>query len=155
MVGEDCLWEDDERMGVERECRVFSARSTEDRVQARPEAWVDVAFADKNGEGTALLVDEAKRISPICPIVAASSQMVVGVRVAGVSPEGGGSGYEGETMIERIIEIRMDRVEESESEELGGGLSGDAGDGGGRLRCARRIERKIGRAVERLPFLAW
>jgi len=99
--------------------------------------------------------EEAKRISPMCPIVAASSQMVVGVRVASMSPEGGGSGYDGATIIDRIIEIRIDMVEASESEGLTDGLNGVVEDGGGRLRCARRIERKMGRAVERLPFLAW
>lgn len=53
---------------------------------------MDVAFVDETGEGMEGDAEEAKRISPMCPIVAASSQMVVGVRVASVSPEGGGSG---------------------------------------------------------------
>lgn len=116
---------------------------------------MDVAFVDETGEGMEGDAEEAKRISPMCPIVAASSQMVVGVRVASVSPEGGGSGYDGATIIERIMEIKIDIVEASESEGLADGRNGVVEDGGGRLRWARSIERKIGRAVERLPFLAW
>lgn len=53
------------------------------------------------------------------------------------------------------MEIKIDIVEASEPEGLADGWSGVVEDGGGRLRWARSIERKIGRAVERLPFLAW
>lgn len=73
--------------------RADSARETEERVQERPrrlEGSVDREETDFFDVGAR--EEEAKRISPMCAIVAASSQGVPGVRVAGISPFGGGEG---------------------------------------------------------------
>ena len=88
--------------GEERERRVLSAREMEERVQERPEMGLlevlgeDLLKKGRNEEGGLDspfgVRDEAKRISPICAIVAASSQDVSGVRVAGRSEEVGGGG---------------------------------------------------------------
>ena len=117
--------EDAPRVGLDRERRVCSARATESRVHARPEERGDIAFVVE-GEGLMRwarvddgTVGEANNISPMWAIVAASSQIVIGLRVARRSPEAGGSGYEGAIKRDRAKDTKRESTEASMSEESG------------------------------------
>ena len=138
--------------------RVSSARATASRVQERP-AWWDsealvVELPERKREEEGAVGDgevDAKRISPICAITPASSQGAAGVRTAGRSSVEGGGGKGGAPMKERMV---WDKEEEGNDEDEGDEEIGDSGSVG-RFRRERRMERKMGRAVERLLFWAW